>query len=147
MHIGLMRVTLGMLLVPPSIATLIKYYVLGLGEASFSELPLMYAFRDTFPLSSNFTFHTFSRFISRWPVNEKTPHGFLCQIFFQSIECFTLMSLMLSALTFLIGSCWFLNSTVDDMKCDLNGCTNSTNVKQQLQDAVKVFSVVKKLSA
>lgn len=86
---------------------------------------------------------------SRWPFNEKTPLGFLCQSFFGGIEWFTLMIIVLSGLSFLYGSCWLFVAFVDDIKCDLNECaseSNSSKVKQHLCDIVKAFSDVKGLS-
>lgn len=72
-------------------------------------------------------------FFFRWPFNEKTPLGYLYQ----------------SVMNFLLGSCWLIVSTVDDINCDLNELANeanSTKVKQQLSDIVKVYSDVKELS-
>lgn len=60
-----------------------------------------------------------------------------------------MMIIMLSGMDFLLGSCWLFVSTVDDMKYDLNECANepnSTKVKQQLCDIVRVYSDVKELS-
>lgn len=39
MHFILMRIALAVFLVPSSIVTPYKYFVLGLGEASFSDMP------------------------------------------------------------------------------------------------------------
>lgn len=41
-HFILMKVTLAVFMVPTIIATYLKYYAFGLGDASFSDLPLMY---------------------------------------------------------------------------------------------------------
>lgn len=41
-HFILMKVTYFAIVVPPIVGTFIKYYALGLGDASYQDLPFMY---------------------------------------------------------------------------------------------------------
>lgn len=94
-----------------------------------------------------------SRPSSRWPFNEKTPLGFLVSTFFQFAENFSIFNIILSVLSFLLGSCWLFISIGEDIKNNLSGLKirqkserNSMQVKQQLCDIVETFSDAKELS-
>lgn len=59
-HFILIKVTLIATTIPPTIATYIKYYVLGMGDASFQEFPFLYEIWSAFfPVSSNFNYGIF----------------------------------------------------------------------------------------
>lgn len=51
-HFILMKVTLHAIMAPTIIATYFKYYVFGLGDASFPSLPLMYEIDTSFKCPS-----------------------------------------------------------------------------------------------
>lgn len=44
-HFILMKVSYFAIVVPPIAGTYVKYYVLGLGDASYQDLPFMYGIR------------------------------------------------------------------------------------------------------
>lgn len=151
MHFILMRLSLNLTTMPAVIATYINYYVLGLGDGSFQELPFMYENRCILWVNESnnnisFVFHP------RWPFNEKTPFGFLIQSIFQFAESFTWCILVHIALSLLLGSCWLFMCFSDDIKSDLSvfnmrqrSNVDSLHVKRIVRKIIKVFSNVHEL--
>lgn len=86
---------------------------------------------------------------SRWPFDAKTPLGFLVQSFFGFMECFSLLLIILTALSFLIGSCWLFISFAEDITNDLSVLSivsSPMDVNQPLCEIIKAFSDVHELS-
>lgn len=86
-------------------------------------------------------------------MNSKTPLGYFCVLLLESSETFSIVSIALSAICFLVGSCWLFISFAKDMQYNLNllnigGESNENRLKQKerLCNIVNFFSDVKKLS-
>lgn len=89
----------------------------------------------------------------RWPFDEKTPLGYLCQTFFQCTGGFCLFSVAFLGNSFLLGSCRLFISFAMDLTSDFDGLNierksqrNSMKAKQNLRNIVKVSSNVHELS-
>lgn len=154
-HFVLLRFTLFATTMPMVISTYFNYYVVGLDDASFQELPFMYKIRRFFLTKFFLSFKmnkVFRSYTSRWPFNEKTPIGFLFQSIFQFAESFFWIIVTLTALSFLLGSCWLFMSFSEDIKNDLSvfnikrSKQTSAQVKRKFRKIVKVFSSVHELS-
>lgn len=141
-----------MIVVPPFILTYVSYYFLGLADKSFQDLPMTY----TLPFRwMNISFASSLIRISnlRLPMNSKTPLGYLCVLLLEASESFSIVSVALSAICFLVGSCWMFISFANDMTNNLHLLNiggkseeNHVKMKERLCNVVNFFSDVKELS-
>lgn len=152
-HFILMKVSLGVIVVPPIITSYFKYYILGLGVESFQDFTTMYESGGRHLKMIKVWKKVQIQCHFRWPFDEKTPFGCLCQSFFQSAEGFFSLIIVLTLISFLFGSCRLFISFADDIKHNLNALNNvrrakrkPAQVKQQFCEIVEMFSEVKELS-